>query len=103
MVPFPNGGEWSPILSAVGRPTADRELWTVGADAVEPHAWSDESVDMPTGRLHAVGGAGLILGRAVCLVPVVLLDPADWKWPDDGDAEWPLCWICLALTARWTS
>ena len=53
---------------------------------------------MPSGRLHAVSGAGLVLGRAVCLAPVTLLDPLDWRWPDDGDEEWPLCWICLALT-----
>jgi hypothetical protein len=28
---------------------------------------------------------------------VTLLDPRDWRWPDDGDEDWPLCWICLAL------
>jgi len=41
---------------------------------------------------------GLIGGRALCLAPVTLLDPLDWRWPDDGEEEWPLCWICLALT-----
>jgi hypothetical protein len=34
----------------------------------------------------------------LCLTEVTLLDPRDWRWPDDGDEEWPLCWICLALT-----
>jgi hypothetical protein len=29
---------------------------------------------------------------------VTLLDPRDWRWPDDGDEEWPLCRTCLALT-----
>jgi hypothetical protein len=29
---------------------------------------------------------------------VTLLDPRDWRWLDDGDEDWPLCWICLALT-----
>ena len=29
---------------------------------------------------------------------MTLLDPRDWRWPDDGNEEWPLCWICLALT-----
>ncbi|RFU22196.1 hypothetical protein [Geodermatophilus marinus] len=72
--------------------------WTVGADEVQPRPWSGETVHMPGGRLHAVSDDGLIAGRAVCLAPVALLDPVDWTWPDDADEEWPLCWICLALT-----
>jgi hypothetical protein len=84
-------------MSAWDDPT-DQQMWTVGADVVEQRSWSGEWVLMPAGRLHAVSGAGLIAGRALCLAPVTLLDPADWRWPDDGSAEWPLCWICLALT-----
>jgi hypothetical protein len=57
-----------------------------------------EWVDMPTGRLHAVSANGLVAGRGLCLAPVTLLDSVDWTWPDDGGPEWPLCWICLALT-----
>jgi hypothetical protein len=72
--------------------------WTVGADGLASCAWSDEQVQMPTGQLHAVSGDGLLAGRAVCLAPVVLLDPLDWQWPDDGSDEWPPCWVCLALT-----
>ena len=53
---------------------------------------------MPDGRLHAVGAAGLIEGRALCLAPVTLMDPQHWTWPDDADEDRPLCWICLALT-----
>ena len=72
------------------------ERWTVGADAVR----SETSRQVPVGRLHAVGGAGLLAGRSVCLAPVALLDPVEWSWPDDpDDADGPLCWICLALTA----
>ena len=74
--------------------------WTVGADGIRSMPWSGEWVDMPAGRLHAVSGAGLLTGRAVCLTPVTLLDPRDWRWPDDGDAECRLCWICLALTTE---
>ncbi|HEX2075380.1 MAG TPA: hypothetical protein VHF92_16470 [Geodermatophilus sp.] len=81
-----------------GAGRVERENWTVGADAVAPRPWGQEWVDLPAGRLHAVSGHGLVAGRAVCLAPVMLLDPADWTWPDDGDQEWPLCWICLALT-----
>lgn len=84
--------------AAHGSDAAGHVRWTVGADGLAPRLWSGEPVEMPTGLLHAVGGEGLLLGRAVCLVPVVLLDPADWRWPDDGGDEWPLCWICQALT-----
>ncbi len=79
---------------------ADQQEWTVGADALQPRRWSAEWVDMPAGRLHAVSGPGLITGRAVCLAPVVLLDPVDWRWPDDGCEQWLPCWICVALTSR---
>ncbi|WP_236824752.1 MULTISPECIES: hypothetical protein [unclassified Blastococcus] len=70
----------------------------MGADDLADRDWSGETVQMPSGRLHAVVGEGLIVGRAVCTAPVVLLDPRDWRWPDDGAEEWPLCWICLTLT-----
>lgn len=30
-------------------------------------------------RLHAVGDAGMVAGRALCLAPVTLLDPALWR------------------------
>jgi hypothetical protein len=75
-----------------------RSGWTVGADHTAPRDWSGEVVRMSSGRLHAVSATGLIAGRALCLAPVTLLDTRDWRWPDDGDADWPLCWICLALT-----
>ncbi|MGY1771695.1 hypothetical protein [Blastococcus sp. SYSU D00813] len=80
------------------RGEAHAGLWTVGADGVGWRDWSGESVRMPTGRLHAVTSDGLVEGRALCMAPVALLDPRDWAWPDDGADEWPLCWICLALT-----
>jgi hypothetical protein len=80
------------------RPRGGRGLWTVGADGIGTRLWSGEPVQMPTGRLHAVDGVGLLVGRAVCRAPVVLLDPADWRWPDDGSDEWPLCRTCAALT-----
>jgi hypothetical protein len=72
--------------------------FTVGADHIAPRRRSGEVVAMPSGRLHAVSDVGLIAGRALCLAPVTLLDPRDWRWPDDGTEEWQLCWICLALT-----
>jgi hypothetical protein len=79
--------------------TRPSERWTVGADGVQSVDWSGESLHLPVGRLHAVGGDGLVAGRSVCLVPVTLLDPAEWSWPDSGDDVGdPLCWICLALT-----
>ncbi|HEV7188883.1 MAG TPA: hypothetical protein VGN28_13395 [Blastococcus sp.] len=77
---------------------AGQMRWTVGADGLEMRPWSGESVQMPTGRLHAVEPEGLFTGRAVCVAPIVLLDPVDWRWPEDVGEEWPLCWICLALT-----
>jgi|1186.fasta_scaffold110410_2 hypothetical protein len=82
--------------------TENREHWTVGADALRSLNGDGESLHVPEGRLHAVSGAGLIVGRSVCLAPVSLLDPAQWSWPDDpADAPVaaPLCWICRALTA----
>ena len=67
----------------------NRSGWTVGTDGLAPRDWSGEVVQMPSGRLHAVSDPGLIVGRALCLAPVNLLDPRDWRWPDDGDEEWP--------------
>ena len=55
--------------------------WTVGADSLSPRPWDEawvDWVDMPHGRLHAVGGNGLLTGRAVCSALVILLDPVDW-------------------------
>jgi hypothetical protein len=57
----------------------NRSGWTVGADRIAPRNWSGEVVQMPFGRLHAVSAAGLIAGRALCLAPVTLLDPRDWR------------------------
>ena len=87
-------GPWS---AAGRRPAADlgQDRWTVGVDTVAPRSpWGGTAPS----RLHAVGDTGLVAGRALCLAPVTLLDPALWVWPDDGDEEWPLCWVCLALT-----
>ena len=80
------------------RMRVNRSGWTVGADRMAPRDWSGEVVEMPSGRLLAVSDPGVIAGRALYLAPVTLLDPRDWRWPDDGDEEWPLCWICLTLT-----
>jgi hypothetical protein len=87
---------------------AERERWIVGADSVirRPRpahtrpvgAGRRSPTSVPVGRLHAVGDAGLLAGRALCLAPVTLLDPAQWRWPDDADELRPLCWTCLALT-----
>ena len=74
------------------------DAWTAGADAVRPAPGSGGPLALPVGRLHAVAAPGLLTGRARCCAPVVLLDPAVWRWPDDGTAESPLCWTCLALT-----
>ena len=71
---------------------------TVGTDRMAPRDGSGEVVKMPSDWLHAVSDPGLIVARALCLAPVPLPDPRDWRWRDDGDEEWPLCWICLALT-----
>jgi hypothetical protein len=86
-------GPWS---AAGRRSTAPGQVrWTVGVDAEAPRSpWGGPAPS----RLHAVGDTGLVAGRALCLAPVTLLDPALWVWPDDGDEEWPLCWVCLALT-----
>jgi hypothetical protein len=65
---------------------------------MRPESWERKLVDMPRGRLHAVAGAGLISGRAVCGAPVTLLDPRDWRWPEDVYEATTLCPQCLALT-----
>ena len=80
------------------REDAAQQAWTVGADGLAERLWSGESVLMPAGRLHAVSDEGLLAGRAVCLAPVVLLDPRDWRWPDDAAEEWPPCRTCVALS-----
>lgn len=89
------------MTSNLVTPHSERgERWTVGADALRVLDRAGAPGHLPVGRLHAVGGDGLIAGRSVCLAPVTLLDPATWTWPDDRDeAGDPLCWICLALTA----
>ena len=82
----------------VGHGRAARHRWTAGLDAEQPHAADDGALRTPSARLHAVSDPGLVSGRALCLAPVRLLDPALWHWPDDADEQWPLCWTCLALT-----
>jgi hypothetical protein len=78
---LPDLGFHTPEVGSAGR---------IGSIAVLRVASS--LVDVPR-ALHAVSGDGLVAGRAVCLTPVTLLDPADWAWPDDGDHEGPLCWV----------
>jgi hypothetical protein len=81
-------------------PTGYRERWTAGAETLRSLNCSGEPRHVTVGLLHAVSGDGLIAGRSVCLAPVTLLDPLACSWPDNPyDAEGPLCWICLALTA----
>lgn len=78
---------------------AGRQDWTVGADGVVPAPRRSGQRLLPVGLLHAVDGSGLLHGRALCLAPVVPLDPAQWRWTgDDGPGE--VCWICIALTHR---
>jgi len=55
----------------------NRSGWTVGVEHTAPRDWSGEVVRMPSGRLHTVSAAGLIVGRALCLASVTLLDPRD--------------------------
>jgi hypothetical protein len=79
---------------------AGRGAWIVGADAIQRRPGTCTSFDLPVGRLHAVDGAGLMRGRALCRASVVLLDPHHWTWPGAGNERWPLCWGCLELTGR---
>ncbi|MGY1742957.1 MULTISPECIES: hypothetical protein [unclassified Blastococcus] len=74
------------------------EPWTPGIEPATPRPGQPGAADAPQGRLHAVAADGLVTGMALCMTPVLLLDPAYWAWPDDGSSAWPLCWTCLALT-----
>ncbi len=86
---------------ASGRSGGPRR-WLVGADAVMPRPrpanGHPTAGAAPVGRLHAIDETGLTSGRAVCLAPVVSLDPAVWFWPGSADRVWPLCWACLTVT-----
>ena len=84
-------GPWS----APGRRSAAADRWTVGVDTEAPRSpWGGTSPS----RLHAVGDAGLVAGRALCLAPVTLLDPAVWTWSGDDEEDEQLCWVCLTMT-----